>query len=94
MVNGGIGILHEASAARGVELETVNGLRTYRENILKHFRTSIGNATGAVNQRRALLEYQKRFYDNAPSRAASIPSKPTCSMRQATPCGCTILLSC
>ena len=39
MVNGGLGILHEASAARGVELETVNGLRTYRENILKHFRT-------------------------------------------------------
>ena len=69
MVNGGIGILHEASAARGVELETVNGLRTYRENILKHFRTSIGNATGAVNQRRALLGYQKQFYDNASSRA-------------------------
>lgn len=69
MVNGGLGILHEASSARGVELETVNGLRTYRENILKHFRTSIGNATGAVNQRRALLDYQKRFYDEASSRA-------------------------
>lgn len=69
MVNGGVGILHEASAARGVELETVNGLRTYRENILKHFRTSIGNATGAVNQREALLNYQKRFYDEASSRA-------------------------
>ena len=69
MVNGGLGILHEASAARGVELETVNGIRTYRENILKHFRTSIGNAMGAVNNRRALLEYQKNFYDTALDRA-------------------------
>ncbi len=69
MVNGGLGILHEASAARGVELETVNGIRTYRENILKHFRTSIGNATGAANNRRALLEYQKDFYDSASDRA-------------------------
>ena len=69
MVNGGVGILHEASAARGVELETVNGLRTYRENILKHFRTSIGNAIGAVNNREELLAFQKRFYDQASSRA-------------------------
>lgn len=69
MVNGGIGILHEASAARGVELETGNGLRTYRENILKHFRTGIANAEGAAEQRAALLDYQKRFYDNASERA-------------------------
>ena len=69
MVNGGIGILHEASAARGVKLETPNGIRTYRENILKHFRTSIGNAIGAANQRAALLDYQKRFYDEATERA-------------------------
>ena len=69
MVNGGLGILHEASAARGVKLETSNGIRTYRENILKQFRTSIGNATGAVEQRAQLLDYQKRFYDNASARA-------------------------
>ncbi|MDX1480858.1 MAG: M14 family zinc carboxypeptidase [Woeseiaceae bacterium] len=75
MVNGGLGILHEASAARGVELETANGIRTYRENIIKHFRTSIGNATGAVDNRRALLEYQKRFYDTASDRADGHPVK-------------------
>lgn len=69
MVNGGLGILHEASAARGVEIETPNGIRSYRENILKHFRTSIGNATGAMNNRQALLAYQKRFYDTAAERA-------------------------
>ena len=75
MVNGGVGILHEASAARGIKLETPNGIRTYRENIIKHFRTSIGNAMGAVNQRAALLDYQKRFYDEATERAREHPVK-------------------
>ncbi len=69
LVNGGIGILHEASAARGVELETDNGIRTYRENILKHFRTSIGNAIGAMDNRQRLLEYQQDFYNSASDRA-------------------------
>ena len=69
LVNGGIGILHEASSARGVQINTSNGLRTYRENILKHFRTSIANAKGAVNHRTELLEYQKNFYKNASNRA-------------------------
>ena len=69
LVNGGIGILHEASSARGVQINTSNGLRTYRENILKHFRTSIANAKGAMNHRTELLEYQKNFYKNASNRA-------------------------
>ena len=64
-VNGGIGLLYEAGSARGVELETPNGLRTYRENILKHFRTSLGSAFGALRQRQSLLDYQKRFYQTA-----------------------------
>lgn len=69
LINGGIGILHEASAARGIALETGNGIRTYRENILKHFRTSIANAEGAAANRERLLAFQKRFYDTASSRA-------------------------
>jgi len=75
MVNGGIGILHEASAAAGVELETANGIRTYRENILKHFRTSIANAEGALANRDRLLAFQKRFYDQSKERANSHPVK-------------------
>ncbi len=39
LVNGGVGVLYEAGAARGRELETANGLRTYRENIRKHTHT-------------------------------------------------------
>ncbi|MDZ7645235.1 MAG: hypothetical protein U5K76_14150 [Woeseiaceae bacterium] len=69
LVNGGIGILHEASAARGIELETGNGIRTYRENILKHFRTSIANAEGALAERERLLRFQQRFYADASERA-------------------------
>ncbi len=65
LVNGAIGILFEASAARGVELDTAHGLRSYRENIRKHFRTSIGSIEGALSQRVELLHFQKRFYDSA-----------------------------
>ena len=65
LVNGAIGILFEASAARGVELDTVHGLRSYRENIRKHFRTSIASIAGALNQRLELLRFQRRFYDSA-----------------------------
>ncbi len=70
-VNGGIGILYEAAAARGVELQTPLGLRTYRENIRKHFRTSLGMIRGAIASRQQLLDYQKEFYDSALTEAAS-----------------------
>ena len=63
MVNGGLGLLYEAGTARGREMDTPHGLRTYRENIRKHFRTSIGSAEGARDMRLRLLDYQKRFYD-------------------------------
>ncbi len=69
LVNGGIGILHEASSARGIELETSNGLRTYRENVRKHFRTSIANAEGAMARRSELLNYQRDFYESAADEA-------------------------
>ena len=75
LVNGGVGILHEASSARGVMVETSNGIRTYRENIIKHFRTSIANAQGAVNNRIELLKYQKDFYQNAKSKSKQHPIK-------------------
>ena len=70
-VNGGIGILYEAAAARGAELQTPLGLRTYRENIRKHFRASLGMIRGAIASRQQLLDYQKEFYDSALTEAAS-----------------------
>ncbi len=65
LVNGGVGVLYEAAAALGREIDTDNGLRTYRENIRKHFRTSIASIDAAASMRGEFLDYQKRFYDGA-----------------------------
>jgi len=65
LVNGGVGILYEASSTRGREIETRNGLRTYRENIRKQYRTSVASIEGAVNLKQPFLEYQLDFYASA-----------------------------
>ncbi len=75
LVNGGVGVLYEAAAALGREMETWNGLRTYRENIRKHFRTSIASIEAGANLRREFLEYQKAFYSSALDDAAKYPVK-------------------
>lgn len=64
-INGGIGVLYEAATTLGIEIETPNGLRTYRENIRKHFRTGLASIEGALNLRQDLLNYQKEFYASA-----------------------------
>lgn len=64
-VNGGVGVLYEAATTAGIELDTPNGLRTYRENIRKHFRTSLASIEGALEHKRELLEYQREFYASA-----------------------------
>jgi len=68
-VNGSIGILFEAGAARGGKIDTPNGVRTYADNIRIHFRTSLTSIEGARANRMELLSYQKRFFDEAPERA-------------------------
>ncbi|MEL7311897.1 MAG: M14 family zinc carboxypeptidase [Pseudomonadota bacterium] len=65
LVNGGVGVLYEASATRGREIETRNGIRTFRENIRKHYQTSIASIEGAANLRSEFLEYQSNFYASA-----------------------------
>lgn len=64
-VNGGAGILFEAATTVGIEIDTPNGLRTYRENIRKHFRTGLASIEGALGLRDELLAYQKNFYESA-----------------------------
>ncbi|MCH9695942.1 MAG: peptidase [Gammaproteobacteria bacterium] len=70
LVNGGVGVLYEAAAALGREIDTGNGLRTYRENIRKHFRTSIASIDAGSRMRMQYLRYQKSFYENAVRDAA------------------------
>ena len=75
LVNGGVGVLYEAAAALGREIDTWNGLRTYRENIRKHFRTSIASIEAGANLRSEYLQYQKAFYTSALEDAAKYPVK-------------------
>jgi hypothetical protein len=75
LVNGGVGVLYEAGAALGREIETKNGLRTYRENIRKHFRTSIASIEAGANLRPDYLQYQREFYSSALGDASKYPTK-------------------
>ncbi|MEM7282700.1 MAG: M14 family zinc carboxypeptidase, partial [Pseudomonadota bacterium] len=75
LVNGGVGILYEASSTRGREIETQNGLRTFRENIRKQYRTSVASIEGAVNLKKPFLEYQQGFYASALNEANDSSTK-------------------
>lgn len=65
MVNGAVGMLYEASTARGGEIEGNNGLRTYRDNIWKHFRTSVSSVASANRLRGEFLAHQKDYFIEA-----------------------------
>jgi hypothetical protein len=75
LINGGVGMLYEAAATLGRELDTQHGLRTNRENIRKHFRTSIASIQAGARLRPDYLRYQKSFYDSALREAAAYPTK-------------------
>ncbi len=94
LVNGGIGVLFEAGAALGREIETPNGLRTYRENIRKHFMTSIASAQSAVDLRREYLQYQKTFYADALKAGRDARPRAGWSPPRATRPGCTTSPTC
>ena len=61
-INGSIGILFEAAAARAGSIDTSNGLRTYARNIRIHFNTSLTTIAGAVNNKDDILGYQRSFF--------------------------------
>ena len=75
LINGGVGMLYEAAATLGRELDTQHGLRTNRANIRKHFRTSIASIQAGARLRPDYLRYQKSFYDSALREAAAYPTK-------------------
>jgi phosphohistidine swiveling domain-containing protein len=61
-VNGSVGILYEAGAQMGIARESDQGIKTYADNILKHFRTSLSTIKGAAAMRTKLHAYQRDFY--------------------------------
>ncbi len=72
-VNGSIGFLYEAGAARGGRIETRSGERTYAQNIHRHFRTTLSSVEGALANREGLLAYQRSFFQDAVSSAGTAP---------------------
>lgn len=64
-INGSVGILFEAGAARGGAIEGSIGVRRYEENIRLHFDTSLSTIEGARKAREELLGYQRGFFASA-----------------------------
>ncbi len=74
-VNGAVGILFEAAAARGGAVETDNGERTYAQNIRIHFNTSLTTIEGGRKNRTALRSYQRSFFAGVREEARGLSTK-------------------
>ncbi|MEM1175126.1 MAG: M14 family zinc carboxypeptidase [Pseudomonadota bacterium] len=75
LINGGVGILYEAGAAMGRVIDSDNGLRSFRDNIRKQFRTSLASIRAGANLRTEYLAYQRDFYTSAIEEAGRYPTK-------------------
>ncbi|MCK5576586.1 MAG: peptidase, partial [Sphingomonadales bacterium] len=65
LVNGSLGILYEAGRSEASEVNTINGLKTYRGNVRTHYRTSLSSIAAGESLRAKFLSYQKSFYKSA-----------------------------
>lgn len=63
-LNAGIGMLFEQARSLG-EIESINGILSFRDNIRTQMRTSLEVIRAGVELRPRLLAYQKQFYKNA-----------------------------
>lgn len=74
-INGSVGILFEQASSRGHGQQTTNGLLTFPFTIRNQFVTALSTLQGGMQLRTELLEYQRRFYQEAAARAAAYPVK-------------------
>ena len=74
-INGSIGILFEQASSRGHGQQTTNGLLTFPFTIRNQFVTALSTLEGSLRLRTELLEYQRKFYQEAAARAAAYPVK-------------------
>lgn len=74
-INGSVGILFEQASSRGHGQQTTNGLLTFPFTIRNQFVTALSTIQGAQRLRVDLLEYQRKFYQDASARAATYPVK-------------------
>lgn len=70
-IHGTIGILFEQRSIRGQQLDTSNGVETFRMAIANQLRMSLSTLTGAWEIREGLKGYQAAFYGEMRARAAS-----------------------
>jgi hypothetical protein len=71
-INGSLGILFEAGAARGGTVETERGLVENADNVRTQFRTALTSIQGALDLRQQITAYQREFFaENARQAQAS-----------------------
>lgn len=61
-INGSLGILFEAGAARGGAVETERGLVETADNVRTQFRTALTTIQGALDLRAEITAYQRDFF--------------------------------
>lgn len=74
-VNGAIGILFEQASSRGHAQQTANGVLRFPFTIRNQFITTLSTLEAAKWLRRDLLAFQRDFYKNVMTEAASAPVK-------------------
>ncbi|UEX18741.1 peptidase M14 [Stenotrophomonas sp. SI-NJAU-1] len=73
--HGAVGVTVEQASSRGRVQESVNGLLTFPFTIRNQVATGLGTVRGAVTERSALFDLQKRFFQSALKQAAQQPVK-------------------
>lgn len=74
-VNGAVGILFEQASSRGHAQETQYGVLSFAETIKNQVTTSLSTFQAGITHRRALLEYQQQFYQQAKVLASKDDTK-------------------
>lgn len=74
-VNGAIGILFEQASSRGHAQQTSTGVVRFPFTIRNQFTTTLSTLEAAKNLRKDLLSFQRDFYKNVMTEAASAPVK-------------------
>nr|WP_070958813.1 M14 family zinc carboxypeptidase [Hyphomonas sp. Mor2] len=71
-INGSLGILFEAGAARGGAVQTERGLVETADNVRTQFRTALTTIQGALDLRDEITAYQRDFFAENDRQAQSI----------------------
>ncbi|MEM9374762.1 MAG: M14 family zinc carboxypeptidase [Pseudomonadota bacterium] len=70
-INGSLGILFEAGAARGGAVQTERGLVETADNVRTQFRTALTTIQGALDLRSEITAYQRDFFAENARQAAN-----------------------